>query len=221
MAIIQGENVIDNFQFAKNVKGADVKAHGRIIITKGTSENNLEFAREIEGADVASHEKIVLQKGTPEECYKFAKHVSGANIKALGQVVLTKGNVILNYLFAKNIKGADVKAHKKVVLERIKEIGSLAGQIEVLEFFKDVPEIDEKLNQTLEERKEILKQIKDLERHIQILNKTVKKYILDKSDNNITAIFYKVDAVDEIENDLESKNPYSLVMSSNKAWRRN
>ncbi len=55
------------FWFAKNVKGADVKAHGQAIINSCNPEWNYKFARDIIGADVKAHEQVVFKYGNQIE----------------------------------------------------------------------------------------------------------------------------------------------------------
>lgn len=55
------------FWFAKNVKGADVKAHGKAIINSCNPEWNYKFARDIIGADVKAHEQVVFKYGNQIE----------------------------------------------------------------------------------------------------------------------------------------------------------
>ncbi len=82
------------FWFAKNVKGADVKAHGQAIINSCNPEWNYKFARDIIGADVKAHGQAIINSCNPEWNYKFARDIIGADVKAHEQVVFKYGNQI-------------------------------------------------------------------------------------------------------------------------------
>ena len=122
------------FWFAKNVKGADVKAHGQAIINSCNPEWNYKFARDIIGADVKAHEQAVIDKRDPEWNYKFAKNVKGADVKAHGQAIINSCNPEWNYKFARDIIGADVKAHEQVVFKYGNQIES---ELESLDNYLD------------------------------------------------------------------------------------
>ena len=84
---IKNEKV--SYYFAKDVKGADIKAHGQVII----DSKNLNYN------------------------YRFARDVKGADIKAHGQVIIDSKNLNYNIRFAKDVKGADIKAHQQVIID--------------------------------------------------------------------------------------------------------
>ena len=74
------------------------------------------FAKNVQGADIKAHEKVILDSKDLKWNYMFAKNVQGADIKTLGQIVLNSKDLIWNSRFAK-IDGADFEAHQKVIAE--------------------------------------------------------------------------------------------------------
>ena len=52
------------------------------------------FARDIKGADVRAHEQAIINSGDPKWNYKFARYIAGADVKAHEQVVFKYGNQI-------------------------------------------------------------------------------------------------------------------------------
>ena len=65
------------YWFAQNVKGADVRAHGRVIINSGDPEWNELFASNVKGADVRSHTQIIMDINYRELNYKFVRDIKG------------------------------------------------------------------------------------------------------------------------------------------------
>ena len=113
--VIDSGSARDNYLFAKNIKGANILAHEKVVIDSGDVKYNYKFAYSIEGADVLAHGKAVIDSGDVEYNYEFAKNIKGADVLAHGKVVIDSGDAKYNYLFAKDIKGADILAHCKVV----------------------------------------------------------------------------------------------------------
>ncbi len=105
-------------EFARDISGADIKAHAQVILNSNDVNYNYRFAKDVEGADVKAHGKIIIKRGTLWDNYSFARDVEGADIKAHAQVILDSQDIEHNYLFAKNVKGADIKAHAQVVLNK-------------------------------------------------------------------------------------------------------
>lgn len=78
------------------------------------------FARNIKGANIKAHEQVVLASKDPEYCCWFACYIKGSNIKALKQVVLEHNKFDLWCDYARNVKG-EKKAIKKYT-EEAKEL---------------------------------------------------------------------------------------------------
>ena len=77
-----------SYVFIKNIKGADVKAHGKAIIESKNLKWNYIFARNVEGADIKAHGNVVIESKEPEQNYRFAHDIEGADIKAHGKLSL-------------------------------------------------------------------------------------------------------------------------------------
>ena len=126
--VIDSGSARDNYLFAKDIKGADVLAHGKAVIDSENASYNYLFARDIKGADILAHGKVVTDSGDEMDNYLFAKNIYGADVLAHGKVVIDSGDARYNYLFAKNIEGADVLAHCKVVFENGDEGYNVKGK---------------------------------------------------------------------------------------------
>ena len=102
--ILSLKNVVLSYFFAKNVDGADVIAHGKVIIESKDPAWNYFFASEIKGADIKAHEKAVIESKDPEWNCKFVNAVEGADIKAHGKVVIESKDSDFNDWFKKNFE---------------------------------------------------------------------------------------------------------------------
>lgn len=67
--------------FSVNIKGADVKAHGQVIIDSEDLDYNYKFASDVKGADVRAHGKVIINSGSIEYNEKF-KLIEGSDIDA-------------------------------------------------------------------------------------------------------------------------------------------
>ena len=83
-----------SYWFVLNINGANVRAHGRVIINSGDPELNYIFVRDVKGADVRAHGQAIINSGDPKWNYLFAEGVKGADVKAYEQVVFKYGNQI-------------------------------------------------------------------------------------------------------------------------------
>lgn len=106
----------NNYNFAKDVIGADIEAHGKAVIKTGDIYYNLRFARDIKGADVKAHGEVIINSGNPEYNYNFAHDVKGADIKAHGEAIINSCDPEYNYRFAKDVIGANVKDHSEAII---------------------------------------------------------------------------------------------------------
>ena len=93
-----------SYVFIKNIKGADVKAHGNAIIESKNARWNYEFALDIKGADVKAHGKAVIESKEPECNYYFARYVKGADVMAHGRVIIESKDSRVNDWFKKNFE---------------------------------------------------------------------------------------------------------------------
>ena len=55
-----------NFIFARDVKGADIIAHGNAVIESGDAMYNITYPAYIEGADVMAHRQAVIDINDPK-----------------------------------------------------------------------------------------------------------------------------------------------------------
>jgi len=96
------------YEFAYNIKGADVKALQQVVIKSGNPKWAYKFARDVKGADIKVLQQVVTDstdKNTPEWAYWFAFSIKGADIKALQQAVIKSGKTDWIYAFTKDIIG--------------------------------------------------------------------------------------------------------------------
>ncbi|MBO4246005.1 MAG: hypothetical protein J5892_04665 [Bacilli bacterium] len=110
--------------FAKNIEGANIEAHQKIVLKYPEAEWITYFARDVKGADVIVLEQALLEylnvyKQYKNYVYEFALTVKNADIQPLADYVIKNCNDWANYYFARDIV-RDIeknKAHEKVVLE--------------------------------------------------------------------------------------------------------
>ena len=71
------------YQVAKNnFECQDTKKLGSVVISEGNAEQNYNFARDVEGADIKAHEEVVINSQDIYFNYLFAKKIEGADILA-------------------------------------------------------------------------------------------------------------------------------------------
>lgn len=82
------------------------------------------FYKNIKGANLELHEKVIIDSKDLLENYIFARDIKGADIKAHGQVIINSDNIEYNEKF-RNLKGADVDAHnfaiKNIKIQQYRE----------------------------------------------------------------------------------------------------
>ena len=93
-----------SYVFIKNIKGADVKAHGKAIIESKNLEWNYNFAKDVKGADKKAHEKVVLESKESEWNYYFARDVKGADVMAHGRVIIESKDSRVNDWFKEDFE---------------------------------------------------------------------------------------------------------------------
>ena len=86
------------YQFAENIKRANVKLLQNAVIEKDITGNLCyRFAKNIERINVKLLQNAVIKKDTTGEwCYYFAKYVKGANVELLQNAVIEKDNILLS-----------------------------------------------------------------------------------------------------------------------------
>ena len=121
--------------FALNIKGADVKAHGQVVIKSKDPKYNYVFAKKLADGDVRyTNWRLLID-------YDSLLTELGTEIRAHCQAVIESGDPEYNYLCAKDIKGADIPAHKKAIEEGpksrdkkryLKKISALLSNTEII-----------------------------------------------------------------------------------------
>ena len=119
LAKIKGQNtkrlqdiIVEYYALAKKISAG----------IKDAAQLCLDFARYVKGADIKPLEDIIVDFKDPEMAYLFAKDVPGADIKRLEDVVAGSGNIEIIYLFAKNIPGADKKHLETALIKSTKNL---------------------------------------------------------------------------------------------------
>lgn len=103
--------------YKKSGMCAAVKKVADNILKSSDPWLNYRFASAVEGADIRAHGQVVINSRDPECNFLFAREFKNfADVKAHGQVVIDSKNPWWNFLFAWQIKEADINAHKQIVL---------------------------------------------------------------------------------------------------------
>jgi len=89
-------------------EGVNVKENEQIVLECKTVLSYC-FAKNIPGADIKAHEKILLELKDPEVCFWFAQDISGANIEEHFKVIVNSGDkshldFFIKYVNYKNTK---------------------------------------------------------------------------------------------------------------------
>ena len=95
-------------------KGINVKKNERIVLECKTTWC-YEFARDIHGADIKAHEQVILELKSGYYSYYFARDIKGADIKAHELVLLGLRDPEYSSWFAQDIPGANVEEHNKII----------------------------------------------------------------------------------------------------------
>ncbi len=118
--VLENNNKNSILKFAE-VNGADIKKIETAIIKFNDPSTSYKFARDINGANIKAHEKIVAQD--PYYSYLFASNIKDADIKFLEQVVAQSNDADLCTTFFKNVKGADVKVLEQGAIKSNSTLG--------------------------------------------------------------------------------------------------
>ena len=81
-----------SYWFALNINGANVRAHGRVIINSRDSEWNYKFAKNVKESDINTHEQIIIKNGDPCYNYMFARYIEVSNVRAHGKAIINSGD---------------------------------------------------------------------------------------------------------------------------------
>ena len=109
------------YQFAKDVKGANVELLQDAVIAKDkTGEWCYGFAKYVNGANVELLQDIVIARDiTGNLCYWFSRFINEANVELLQDAVIAKDKTgEWCYYFADNIKGANIELLQDAVIAK-------------------------------------------------------------------------------------------------------
>lgn len=96
----------------------DFKAHEQIVIDFGTIDLNYAFAKDIRNADIKAHGKVIADsKDLPYNLKYLLNFNNKADVRLHGKVFIDDGNLSYNLCCITNIKGIDMKLHKKVIYD--------------------------------------------------------------------------------------------------------
>lgn len=97
-AIVARKDPFNNFMFAQDIPGVDIRAHGQVVVESKDPQYNYWFANEIPGADIGAHGQAIIESKDPKWNYVFARDIPGADVLAHAQAI---------YKFSKDDKTAD------------------------------------------------------------------------------------------------------------------
>lgn len=114
-AIIKFNDPSTSYAFARDINGANIKAHEKIVAQD--SYYSYLFAWKIKDADIKFLKQVVAQSNDADLCTQFFKNVKGANVKVLEQGAIKSNSTLGLYRFMNNVEGIDKKAFKKRIQE--------------------------------------------------------------------------------------------------------
>ena len=93
-AVIKSKNSKKIYEFAKDIKGVNIKKLENALIYTQDAYYIYCFAKDIKGANIKKLQNAICQTGDAEYIYKFARDIEGANIEKLKQALKnTKNNL--------------------------------------------------------------------------------------------------------------------------------
>ena len=96
--------------YREALEGINVKENEKIVL-ECKNIWSYDFARDISGADIKAHEQVILEFKEPQLSFLFAKDIPGANIEEFFKIILNSGDKLWLYEFIKkvNYKGTKVE----------------------------------------------------------------------------------------------------------------
>ena len=76
-----------------------------------------QFARDIKGANIEKLENAIIETNDAMYIYQFARDVKGANIEKLENAIIATNLVKFMQEFAKNVKGANIEKLENAIIE--------------------------------------------------------------------------------------------------------
>lgn len=116
--ILDRNNYLLSYFFAKVVPGADIKKHEDIVIQSGDMDIIIDFTYNPR-VDIEMMEKFAFESGNAFINFYIARdfhYISIENFKKHENVVIESRDLHYNFEFAK-LPGADIKRHEEVVIE--------------------------------------------------------------------------------------------------------
>ena len=115
--VIKTENADCIYNFAKDIKGANIEKLENAIIATQNVGYIYDFARDVEGANIEKLENAIIETKDAEYIYNFAKNVKGANIEKLENAIIETNDAMYIYQFARDVKGANIEKLENAIIE--------------------------------------------------------------------------------------------------------
>lgn len=167
--ILASNNSKANLTFAEinYNRGIDVRAHGNVVIDGGDAFENCEFAK-IKGADVKAHEKVVLNAKNPAVSLQFIKNIKGADVVAHQVIICTYGTIDQIMNLAKYFHVADLDYCYNMIKQRFPSWTQIYER-DVLKLGKQSESVEEDATKKMQKQNEeeciealqIIKQLSD------------------------------------------------------------
>jgi len=104
---LYGDSINYDSVYAARKSAEKVDTIGKVVTLLGSAKDNYEFARDIEGANVQAHCDVIADSKDLEYAYRAAKNLEGADIESLGKVIKDSHSTQYNLLFAQNVEVED------------------------------------------------------------------------------------------------------------------
>jgi len=110
------------YEFASNVRGANVALLQEALLKTKSIDTVVEFARNVAGADVATLQEFIINEAKhPSDIFVFANNVKNVDVLRLQEALIASivRDVQVLYLvaFAENVEGADLLGLQDAVIE--------------------------------------------------------------------------------------------------------
>jgi len=106
----KSKSYADNlYNFAKNVKSANIERFQSKIIDLNIHEVIYNFARDVKGVDIGKLQDHIIKQNSSTYIYQFARNVKGADMESLEAAIIETHDVKTIISFARDIDGVDVQ----------------------------------------------------------------------------------------------------------------
>ena len=113
--ILESGETFAIYQVAQLPGIEDVRIYGDAILNSDAPKYNYYFARDVKGADIEKHQKVVENLGDIGTMCEFALKVPFANVESLQEKIVNSGHLFYNYLLALESVGLDITPNMEVV----------------------------------------------------------------------------------------------------------